>query len=68
MDDRAFMEAIYANWSAGTVRYSAPAIVRERCEYCGGSGLRAIGVGPLAKLDSCGACVGRGWLNVEAAA
>ena len=67
MDDRAFMEAIYANWSAGTVRYSAPAIVRERCEYCGGSGLRAIGVGPLAKLENCADCRAKGYINREAA-
>ena len=50
-----------------TAKYSAPAIVRERCVFCGGSGLREIGKGPLAKLDTCHACVGRGYIAVEAA-
>jgi len=43
-----------------------PKIVREKCPYCAGSGLRAIGVGPLATLDTCHACVGRGFIATEA--
>jgi DnaJ-class molecular chaperone len=44
-----------------------PMPVRERCVFCGGSGLREIGVGPLAKLETCHACVGRGFIVTEAA-
>lgn len=65
MTDYEFMNAILTKHVMDTVRYSAPAIVRERCPLCAGSGLRAIGVGPLAKLDSCGACNARGFINRE---
>ena len=43
----------------------SPKIVRERCPFCAGSGLREIGQGPLAKLDTCAACFGKGFVNVE---
>ena len=43
-----------------------PKLVRERCPFCAGSGLREIGRGPLAKLDTCAACFGKGFVNVEA--
>ena len=65
MTDYEFMNAILTKHVADTVRYSAPAIVRERCEYCGGSGLRAIGVGPLAKLENCADCRAKGYINRE---
>jgi hypothetical protein len=39
--------------------------VRERCVFCGGSGLREIGVGPLARLDSCHACCAKGFIVIE---
>jgi len=44
-----------------------PTLVRERCVFCGGSGLREIGVGPLATLETCHACVGRGFIVTESA-
>ena len=65
MTDYEFMNAILTKHVVDTVRYSAPAIVRERCEYCGGSGLRAIGVGPLAKLENCADCRAKGYINRE---
>jgi DnaJ-class molecular chaperone len=43
-----------------------PMLVRERCPFCAGSGLRAIGAGPLATLETCHACVGRGYIVTEA--
>ena len=44
-----------------------PRIVRERCPDCAGSGLRALGSGPLAQLVACSSCVGRGFIAREAA-
>ena len=65
MTDHEFMTRIFNDFAAGTVRYSAPAIVRERCPWCHGSGLREIGVGPLAKLENCADCRARGFINRE---
>jgi DnaJ-class molecular chaperone len=63
-------DALHSALDAGDRRMDAagvPKIVRERCPYCAGSGLREIGVGPLAKLDTCHACVGRGYIVAEVA-
>lgn len=42
-----------------------PKLVRERCPFCAGSGLRELGHGPLAQLDTCAACTGRGYITCE---
>jgi len=64
MDDRAFMEAIYANWSAGTVRYSAPAIVQAMCFICGGLGKGVV----AGRIEPCRACCGKGYVLAESRA
>lgn len=66
MNDVQFVNAILQRHADTTAKYSAPAIVRERCPFCHGAGLREIGTGPLAQLDTCGCCVGRGYIAVEA--
>jgi len=61
------MDMIYDELNRVLDSAGVPRIVRERCPYCHGSGLREIGIGPLARLDTCHACVGRGYIAAEAA-
>jgi DnaJ-class molecular chaperone len=46
-------------------RQSTPQIVRTRCAWCGGSGMRERETGALRTLDSCTACAGTGNITVE---
>ena len=63
-DYRQLANSLLRQFSETTTRY-APKIMRERCPWCGGSGLCAIGVGPLAKLETCHGCCSKGYVLVE---
>jgi len=59
------LESIYRAIDESTQRM--PTIVRERCPFCGGSGLREMPARhrALVRLDRCAACVGKGYVTTE---